>query len=123
MCMVKITNCGKTLIFLRLLSETLDLDLWMCVESYVLCAFVGRDMCRVLASVWRDVWCACAVVSFFCPVHSYISRTMETTSLGMLPCSSAEPEETSLQFPSPPHHTFLIALNNANYSLSPWVLL
>ena len=33
--------------------------------------------------------------SIFCPVHTYISRTMETTGLGMLPCSSAEPEETS----------------------------
>ena len=84
------------------------------------CVHLWAEICVVcyIASVWREVWCACAVVSFFCPVHSYISRTMETTSLGMLPCSSAEPEETSLQFPSPPHHTFLIALNNANYSLS-----
>ena len=53
--------------------------------------------------VWRDVWCVCAWryvlcmcnCFIFCPVHTYISRTMETTGLGMLPCSSAEPEETS----------------------------
>ena len=107
----------------------------MCVEKYVWCACVWRDMwCACVCGemcgvhvcgemcgvhvrgemcgvhvcgemcgvhVCGEMWCACAVGPF-----SVLSTlTMETTRLGMLPCSSAEPEETSLQFPSPPYHT------------------
>ena len=73
----------------------------MCVERYVVCMCV--EMCGV--HVCKEICVVCMCSCFiFCPVHTYISRTMETTGLGMLPCSSAEPEETSLQFPSPPHY-------------------
>ena len=81
MCMLKITDCGKTLIFLRLLREALDLDLWVCVESYVLCTFVGRVMCHVLASVWRDV-CGVLVQSFHFSVLSTLISAGQWRLLG-----------------------------------------